>query len=192
MLKKSEFQIILKNIKDKLVFFISLNVLVLISFFFFYENTKTIKNEFIPIKLVTDDFPTVTDMMFNLKFYIEFVTDYELDVANRTFTSSANKTLSKNEIYEYLDEYMDNYHNSVLSLKESISDNELQAQVTNSIDFYFQKIKLFDRVYKLGDIYSKYKYEPINYLTIIFSLIIFFNFFLYLIILTIDYVKKNK
>ncbi len=192
MLKKSEFQIILKNIKDKLVFFISLNVLVLISFFFFYENTKTIKNEFIPIKLVTDDFPTVTDMMFNLKFYIEFVTDYELDVANRTFTSSANKTLSKNEIYEYLDEYMDNYHNSVLSLKESISDNELQAQVTNSIEFYFQKIKLFDRVYKLGDIYSKYKYEPINYLTIIFSLIIFFNFFLYLIILTIDYVKKNK
>ena len=192
MVKKSEFQIIFKNIKDKLVFFISLNVLVLISFFFFYENTKTIKNEFIPIKLVTDDFPTVTDMMFNLKFYIEFVTDYELDVANRTFTSSANKTLSKNEIYEYLDEYMDNYHNSVLSLKESISDNELQAQVTNSIEFYFQKIKLFDRVYKLGDIYSKYKYEPINYLTIIFSLIIFFNFFLYLIILTIDYVKKNK
>ena len=192
MVKKSEFQIIIKNIRDKLVFFISLNVLVLISFFYFYENTKTIKNEFIPIKLVTDDFPTVTDMMYNIKFYIEFVTDYELDVANRTFTSSANKALSKNEIYEYLDEYMDNYHNSVISLKESISDNELQAQVTNSIDFYFQKIKLFDRVYKLGDIYSKYKYEPINYLTIIFSLIIFFNFFLYLIILTIDYVKKNK
>ena len=72
MLKKSEFQIILKNIKDKLVFFISLNVLVLISFFYFYENTKTIKNEFIPIKLVTDDFPTVTDMMYNLKFYIEY------------------------------------------------------------------------------------------------------------------------
>ena len=192
MVKKSEFQIILKNIKDKLVFFISLNVLVLISFFFFYENTKTIKNEFIPIKLVTDDFPTVTDMMYNFKFYIEFVTDYELDVANRTFTSSVNKTLSKNEIYEYLDEYMDNYHNSVISLKESIRDNELQAQVTNSIDFYFQKIKLFDRVYKLGDIYSKYKYEPINYLTIIFSLILFFNFLLYLIILTIDYVKKNK
>ena len=192
MVKKSEFQIILKNIKDKLVFFISLNVLVLISFFYFYENTKTIKNEFIPIKLVTDDFPTVTDMMYNIKFYIEFVTDYELDVANRTFTSSANKTLSKNEIYEYLDEYMDNYHNSVISLKESIRDNELQAQVSNSIDFYFQKIKLFDRVYKLGDIYSKYKYEPINYLTIIFSLILFFNFFLYIIILTIDYVKKNK
>ncbi len=192
MVKKSEFQIIIKNIRDKLVFFILLNVLVLISFFYFYENTKTIKNEFIPIKLVTDDFPTVTDMMYNIKFYIEFVTDYELDVANRTFTSSANKALSKNEIYEYLDEYMDNYHNSVISLKESISDNELQAQVTNSIDFYFQKIKLFDRVYKLGDIYSKYKYEPINYLTIIFSLIIFFNFFLYLIILTIDYVKKNK
>ena len=192
MVKKSEFQIIIKNIRDKLVFFISLNVLVLISFFYFYENTKTIKNEFIPIKLVTDDFPTVTDMMYNIKFYIEFVTDYELDVANRTFTSSTNKALSKNEIYEYLDEYMDNYHNSVISLKESISDNELQAQVTNSIDFYFQKIKLFDRVYKLGDIYSKYKYEPINYLTIIFSLIIFFNFFLYLIILTIDYVKKNK
>ena len=32
MVKKSEFQIILKNIKDKLVFFISLNVLVLFLF----------------------------------------------------------------------------------------------------------------------------------------------------------------
>ena len=51
MVKKSEFQIIIKNIRDKLVFFISLNVLVLISFFYFYENTKTIKNEFISINL---------------------------------------------------------------------------------------------------------------------------------------------
>jgi len=192
MAKKSEFQTILYNIKKKLILFIFLNVLILISFFHFYENTKNIKNDFISIKLVTDEFPTVSDMMVNLKFYIEFVTDYELDVANKTFSSNGNKILNRNEIFEYLDEYMNNYHNSILNLNESITDNKSQAQVSNSIDFYFQKINIFDRVYKLGDVYSKYKYEPMNYLTIVFSLFLFFNFLLYLLILTIDYVKKNK
>ena len=48
MAKKSEFQVIINNIKNKLIFFILLNILVLISFFYFYENTKTIKSEFIP------------------------------------------------------------------------------------------------------------------------------------------------
>ena len=192
MAKKSEFQTILYNVKKKLILFIFLNVLILISFFHFYENTKNIKNDFISIKLVTDEFPTVSDMMVNLKFYIEFVTDYELDVANKTFSSNGNKILNRNEIFEYLDEYMNNYHNSILNLNESITDNKSQAQVSNSIDFYFQKINIFDRVYKLGDVYSKYKYEPMNYLTIVFSLFLFFNFLLYLLILTIDYVKKNK
>ncbi len=192
MAKKSEFQTILYNVKKKFILFIFLNVLILISFFHFYENTKNIKNDFISIKLVTDEFPTVSDMMVNLKFYIEFVTDYELDVANKTFSSNGNKILNRNEIFEYLDEYMNNYHNSILNLNESITDNKSQAQVSNSIDFYFQKINIFDRVYKLGDVYSKYKYEPMNYLTIVFSLFLFFNFLLYLLILTIDYVKKNK
>ena len=87
---------------------------------------------------------------------------------------------------------MDNYHNSILQLKNSIKDDQLQAQTTNSINFYFQKIKLFDRVYKLENIHSKYKYNATNYLTIIFSLFLFLNFFLYVLILTIEYLKKNK
>lgn len=192
MVEKSEFQTILDNIKKKFIFFILLNVLIITSFFYFYESTKTIKSDNLSIKLVTDDFPTVTNMLDNFKFYIEFVTDYELDVSNKTFISNGEKTINKNEIFKALDEYMDNYHNSILHLKESISDNKSEVQIANSIDFYFQKINLFDRVYKLGDIYPKYKYKPINYLTIIFSLFLFFNFFLYVLILIIDYFKKNK
>ncbi len=192
MVKRSEFQTILDNIKKKFIFFILLNVLIIISFFYFYESTKTIKSDNLSIKLVTDDFPTVSNMLDNFKFYIEFVTDYELDVSNKTFISNGEKPINKNEIFKTLDEYMDNYHNSILHLKESISDNKSEVQTANSIDFYFQKINLFDRVYKLGDIYPKYKYKPINYLTIIFSLLLFFNFFLYVLILIIDFFKKNK
>lgn len=192
MVKNKEIKTILDNVKKNLILFIFFNILIVISFFYFYENTKTIKNDHISIKLVTDDFPTVTNMLENFKFYIEFVTNYELDVSNRRFISTQNNIIDKIEIINYLDSYMDNYHNSILELKNSIKDNKLQAQTTNSIDFYFQKIKLFDRVYKLGNINSKYKYNATNYLTIIFSLFLFLNFFLYLLILTIEYLKKNK
>lgn len=192
MVKNNEIKTILDNVKKNLILFIFFNILIVISFFYFYENTKTIKNDHISIKLVTDDFPTVTNMLENFKFYIEFVTNYELDVSNRRFISTQNNIIDKIEIINYLDSYMDNYHNSILELKNSIKDNKLQAQTTNSIDFYFQKIKLFDRVYKLGNINSKYKYNATNYLTIIFSLFLFLNFFLYLLILTIEYLKKNK
>ena len=160
-------------------------------FFYFYENTKNIKNEHIPIKLVTDDFPTVPNMLDNFKFYIEFVTDYTLDVQNRVFISSGNDPIDKEEITNYLDNYMSNYHNSINQLKDSIQIYEINDQTT-SIEFYFETIKLFDRVYKLEDTYSFYKYKPINYLTILFSLIVFLNFFLYLLIITIRYLKKNK
>ena len=192
MVKNNEIKIILDNVKKNLILFIFFNILIVISFFYFYENTKTIKNDHISIKLVTDDFPTVTNMLENFKFYIEFVTNYELDVPNRRFISTQNNIIDKIEIINYLDSYMDNYHNSILELKNSIKDNKLQAQTTNSIDFYFQKIKLFDRVYKLENIHSKYKYNATNYLTIIFSLFLFLNFFLYVLILTIEYLKKNK
>lgn len=192
MLKKTELEIILNNIKKKLIFFILLNVIILSSFFYFYESTKNIKNEQVSIKLVTDDFPTVTKMLENFKFYIEFVTDYELIVEDRIISSLGNKTINKNEIIGYLDKYMENYHYSIINLNESIKDNELQAETSNSIDFYFIKVNLFDRVYKLGDVYSMYKYKPINYLTIIFSLFLFLNFFLYVLFLVIEHVKKIK
>ncbi len=192
MAKNNEFKTILDKVKKNLILFIFFNILTVISFFYFYENTKTIKNDYMSIKFVTDDFPTVTNMLENFKFYIEFVTDYDLDVQNRTFISSQNNIIDKNEIVNNLDSYMDNYHNSILQLKNSIKDDQLQAQTTNSINFYFQKIKLFDRVYKLENIHSKYKYNATNYLTIIFSLFLFLNFFLYVLILTIEYLKKNK
>ena len=192
MAKNNEFKTIFNNVKKNLILFIFFNILIVISFLYFYENTKTIKNDQMPIKLVTDDFPTVTNMLENFKFYIEFVTNYELDVPNRRFISTQNNIIDKIEITNFLDSYMDNYHNSIVQLKKSIKDDKLQAQTTNSIDFYFQKIKLFDRVYKLGNINSKYKYNATNYLTIIFSLFLFLNFFLYLLILTIEYLKNNK
>lgn len=192
MAKNNELKTILVNVKKNLILFIFFNILIVISFFYFYENTKTIKNDHISIKLVTDDFPTVTNMLENFKFYIEFVTNYELDVSNKRFTSSQNNNIDKIEITNLLDSYMDNYHNSIVQLKNSIKDNKLEAQTINSIDFYFQKINLFDRVYKLGDTHSKYKYNAINYLTLIFSLFLFLNFFLYVLILIIEYLKKNK
>ena len=34
---------------------------------------------------------------------------------------------------------MDNYHNSVISLKESISDNELQAKLQTQLTFISKK-----------------------------------------------------
>ncbi len=191
MAKNKELNIIITNIKTYLIFFIILNILILTMFFYFYENTKNIKNEHIPIKLVTDDFPTVPDMLDNFKFYIEFVTDYTLDVQNRVFISSGNDPIDKEEITNYLDNYMSNYHNSINQLKDSIQIYEINDQTT-SIEFYFETIKLFDRVYKLEDTYLFYKYKPINYLTILFSLIVFLNFFLYLLIITIRYLKKNK
>ena len=192
MAKNNELKTILVNVKKNLILFIFFNILIVISFFYFYENTKTIKNDHISIKLVTDDFPTVMNMLENFKFYIEFVTNYELDVSNKRFTSSQNNNIDKIEITNLLDSYMDNYHNSIVQLKNSIKDNKLEAQTINSIDFYFQKINLFDRVYKLGDTHSKYKYNAINYLTLIFSLFLFLNFFLYVLILIIEYLKKNK
>ena len=192
MAKNNELKTILVNVKKNLILFIFFNILIVISFFYFYENTKTIKNDHISIKLVTDDFPTVMNMLENFKFYIEFVTNYELDVSNKRFISSQNNNIDKIEITNLLDSYMDNYHNSIVQLKNSIKDNKLEAQTINSIDFYFQKINLFDRVYKLGDTHSKYKYNAINYLTLIFSLFLFLNFFLYVLILIIEYLKKNK
>ena len=34
-------------------------------------------------------------MLDNFKFYIEFVTDYELDVSNKTFISNGEKPINK-------------------------------------------------------------------------------------------------
>ncbi len=192
MTKNNELATIINNFKYYFKFYISLNILIISFFFYFYNQTKDLKSEYISIKLVTDDFPTIDNMLQNLKSYIEFSTEYKLNVATKQFSSQDSKKIDANLLENYINSYIQNYHQNIISLQESIKNVDSEQGKVSAIEFYFEQIKPFDKIYKLSDPYYTYKYKPINYLTIIFSLFVFLNFFMYISLLFINYIKKIK
>ena len=192
MTKNNELAIIIKNFKYYFKFYISLNIIIISFFFYFYSQTKDLKSEYISIKLVTDDFPTINNMLQNLKSYIEFSTDYELNVATKQFSSQDDKEIDVILLENSISSYIQNYHQNIISLQESIKNVDTEQGKVSAIEFYFEQIKPFDKIFKLSDPYYKFKYKPINYLTTIFSLFVFLNFFMYISILFINYIKKIK
>ena len=191
MSKNNEILIIIKNVKKYLIFFIILNLIVLGSFTYFYSQTKSIKSEFVDIKFVTNDFPTIQTIFEDIKFYIEFTSDYTFDIDKKTFVSDENSSINLENLKNKLDNYFLDYHNN-LNDHASKTQYSKDYQTLSLVNYYFSKINLFEKVYKLDDLYSNYKYNKINYITILFSLFIFLNFFLYIFFLFLQYLKKNK
>jgi len=192
MSKKNEITIIISNIKKYFISYLIVNILTLGFSFYFIKQTKDIKTEFISIKLVTDDFPDVEFMLENIKSYIEFTTDYKLDLNGKSITNSSVGPINISILEEVINKYIDNYHDHITSIRSSIKHIPNEQKAVSAIDFYFEKIKPFDQIFKLSDSNFIFKYKPINYLTLLFTLLISLNFFTYIFILFIGFIKKNK
>ena len=193
MAKEKELKIILDNIKKFKVLFFVINILFISIFMYFYQNTKGLKQELIDIRFVTESFPTVPDTLLNIKFYIEFASDYEFNIESKSFSlNEKNNKINRKYLIGTIDEYFLNYHNSLQELNSTLDDeNSLDIlKLRSSIDFYFQQINLFSRPYKLSKVYDEYNYSLLNYLTLLFSVIIFFNFSLYVLISIFNNLKK--
>ena len=190
MKKNKEIKLIFDNLKNNIILFLILNILIISGFFVFHNNTKNINTGFVDIKLVTDSFPTIDNMIENLNSYIEFASVYELHTDIRSISAPDNEEINIDEIYNLIDKYFTNYHQMLIDHKNSIVNIKSEQSTLSSINFYFQQIELFDNVFKLSKPYYEFKYNFINYITLLFSILIFLNFFLYVLISIVNQIKK--
>ncbi|MDB0032332.1 hypothetical protein N9E32_03485 [Alphaproteobacteria bacterium] len=186
----SEINFILNNIKKYYLVFILFNILILIGFTFFYLKTYEIKNEKVNIKFITTEFPFVTDIKSNIDNYISFKTDYDYDTDSSTILSNWPYKIDIDELNNEMNIFFDQYGMRLYSLIEKVdnlNENQELIKTINSINHYFQLVDFYKSPFMISEKEYIHKYNSLNYLTIIFSLIIFMNFFLYILIL----IKNN-
>ena len=94
--------------------------------------------------------------------------------------------IDMDEINKEMNIFFDQYSmklNSLIDKSNNLKENQELVTTLNSIDHYFQLVDLYKSPFKISEKFYTHKYKPLNYLSIIFSLIIFMNFFLYIFIL---------
>ena len=188
--KSSELLLIINNIKKNYLTFISINLMILLSFTLFLFKTHEIKDEVIHIKFVTTEFSVILSIDKELYNYISFKTNYNYDLDRSTIISTHPEKINSEYLEEEINIFFDQYSmmlNSLLEATTSINKDQEFITTLNSIDHYFKIVDLYESPFKLSEKTSKYRYNFLNYLTIIFSLIIFINFFSYILIL----IKNN-
>ena len=182
----SEINLILSNIKKHYLIFIFFNILILVGFVFFYLKTYEIKNEKIIIKFITTEFPFITDIKYDVYNYISFKTNYNYDPSSSTLSANWPYKIDKDEINKEMNIFFDQYSmklNSLIDKANKLKENQELVTTLNSINHYFQLVDLYKSPFKISEKIYTHKYKPLNYLSIIFSLLIFMNFFLYIFIM---------
>jgi len=186
----SEISFILNNIRKNILFFIFFNILVLVGFVFFYLKTFEIQDEKVNVKFITTEFPFITDIKYDIQNYISFKTNYEYDTSSSTISTNWPYKIDLDELNNELNIFFDQYSLKLYSLIDkanNLKENQELLTTINSINHYFQLVDFYESPFKISEKGYTYKYNSFNYLTIIFSLLIFMNFFLYIFIL----IKNN-
>lgn len=182
----SEINFILNNIKKNYLIFIFFNILILVGFVFFYLKTYEIKNEKVNIKFITTDFPFIADIKYDINNFISFKTTYVYDPSSSTISTNWPYKIDVDKINKEMNIFFDQYSmklNSLMDKSNKLKENHELVTTLNSIDHYFQLVDLYKSPFKISEKFYTHKYKPLNYLSIIFSLLIFMNFFLYIFIL---------
>lgn len=189
----SEINFILNNIKKNYLIFIFFNILILVGFVFFYLKTYEIKNEKVNIKFITTEFPFITDIKYDIHNYISFKTNYEYDPSSSSLSTNWPHKIDLDELNNELNIFFDQYSLKLYSLIEkadNLKENQALLTTINSINHYFQLIEFYNSPFKISEKEYSHKYNSLNYLTIIFSLLMFLNFILYIFILIKNYFIK--